>query len=297
MTYKIEYRDRNIKSLICDRHSFWDFELKEELDPILKQLRHQGEIKGAKCGFTPGVNAAVVYEFTGKTFQIVYAVFPEIKTVKIREFCLISPGDPNPNLTGLGDCNLADDEEEPTDIYIPQIEHFEDILQMLKLIYEGVNDSYNLGLKLGSKAKSKENVSRRGNYFGKATETLGLTEVSFGKNRRKIYNLTTRGHLIAKSQDRQTQERLFAETLLGFRPVQILIEETTHGENPLDLELIQETIALCSIDCSGTTIPRKAHSLRELTNWVARHTGTPILQEGQDGIQLYIPYIYAPTNL
>ena len=67
----------------------------------------------------------------------------------------------------------------------------------------------------------------------------------------------------------------------------MIIEETTHGGKELTKELIQKIISLVSFgDCGGTTNPRRASSLRALVNWVTRW-------EGNDGVQLYIPYIYA----
>ena len=60
------------------------------------------------------------------------------------------------------------------------------------------------------------------------------------------------------------------------------------------MELIQGIISLVSFgDCGGTTNPRRASSLRALVNWVTRWAGIPIRRKGNDGVQLYIPYIYA----
>lgn len=45
-----------------------------------------------------------------------------------------------------------------------------------------------------------------------------------------IYVLTDRGKRIAQSDDRETRERLLAEALLGFYPIQMIIEKTTRDD-------------------------------------------------------------------
>lgn len=114
------------------------------------------------------------------------------------------------------------------------------------------------------------------------------------KKSSSIYVLTDRGIQIAQSNDAETRERLLAEALLGFYPIQVIIEEITRSDKELTKELIQDVISMVSLgDCGGTTNPRRASSLRALVNWVTRWAGIPVRRAGSDGVQLYIPYIYA----
>jgi hypothetical protein len=124
---------------------------------------------------------------------------------------------------------------------------------------------------------------------------IGLASRGSAENKSSsIYVLTDRGKRIAQSDDQETRERLLAEALLGFYPIQMIIEKTTRDDQELTKELIQEVISLVSFgDCGGTTNPRRASSLQALVNWVSRWAGIPIRREGSDGVQLYIPQIYA----
>ena len=153
---------------------------------------------------------------------------------------------------------------------------------------------HDLGLVMGSQATKVKDIARRGYYFSDFLTEIGLLELEkFGKKLCK-YRLTDKGELIAKTIDSNTRYRLFAESLLGFVPIQIIISETTRGEKQLTLELICDVIKDCSLDsCGGATLPRRAKSVRALINWLSRWAGIPICREGQEGVQLYIPHIYA----
>ncbi|NJM75417.1 MAG: hypothetical protein HC852_06070 [Acaryochloridaceae cyanobacterium RU_4_10] len=185
------------------------------------------------------------------------------------------------------------DDEEPA--YIPQIGDPHKFIKAVDLIYSGINTPKGLGIEFGSNAKKDKDLARRGDYLGRPIMEIGLAERShLEKQTSSIYVLTDRGERIAQSNDQETRERLLAEALLGFYPVQKIIEETTRGDKELTKELIQEIITLVTFgDCGGTTNPRRASSLRALVNWVSRWAGIPIRREGNDGVQLYIPYIYA----
>ena len=287
--YKFTFFDKQVKSMLSDRKAFWDPDLEQELSPVLEALKRFGEIEGANCGIKPGVSG-LVYEIKGRTFQIAYAVNASAKEIKIYEFYQVSH---SIDWKTALEQDLRAGGEQP--IYIPQIGDPQKFIETIRLIQAGTNTARNLGVAFGSGAKKDTDLCRRGNYLVRPLVELNLvTKGQLGKRSSSIYVLTDRGRLIAESKEQETRERLLAEALLGFYPIQMIIEETTLGNQELTKALIQDVISLVSLgDCGGTTNPRRASSLRALVNWVSRWAGIPLRREGSDGVQLYIPYIYA----
>lgn len=293
--YKFTYFDNQVRSMFYDRSAFWDTELEQELSPVLETLKQCGEVEGASCGIKPGV-AGLVYELRGRTFQITYTVNVTRKDnvtrkeIRFYEFQQISHS--IDWKTSLEE-DLRRGEDQP--VYIPQIGDAHKFIRAVELIHSGTNTSKGLAIAFESGAKKAEYLTRRGDYFGRPLMEFGLAERSCVKKQSSsIYVLTDRGKRIAQSNDQETRERLFAEALLGFYPIQMIIEETTRGDKELTKELVQEIISLVSLgDCGGKTNPRRAGSVRALVNWVSRWAGIPIRRKGNDGVQLYIPYIYA----
>ena len=287
--FKFTYFDSQVQSILSDRSAFCDLAVEQELAPVLEVLKQAGEVGGASCGVKPGVSE-LVYELKGRTFQITYAVNVQKKEIRFYEFQQIS------HLidwkTAL-DQDLRGGEEQP--IYIPQIGDPHKFIRTVDLIHGGTNTPKDLGVAFSSGAKKEKDLARRGDYLGRPVMEIGLASRSAVENQSSsIYVLTERGKRIAQSNDQETRERLLAEALLGFYPVQLIIEKTTRDDQELTKELIQEVISLVSFgDCGGTTNPRRASSLRALVNWVSRWAGIPIRRKGNDGVQLYIPQIYA----
>lgn len=288
--YNFLYHNDHIQRMLSDRKTYWDPELEDELKPVLKKLKHTGEITGANCGSNLIAPGKIYFTLLGRTFQLGYTVNPDSREIKFYEFQQVSH---QMDWEMTLEKDLLDGEEQP--IYIPQIGDPLKFIRTIELIHSGINTSLDLGIAFRSSAKKEKDIARRGDYLGRPVIELGLASRSqIDKQSSSIYVLTDRGRRIAQSNDSETRERLIAEALLGFYPIQIIIEETTRGEKELNKELIQEIISLVSFgDCGGTTNPRRASSLRALVNWVTRWAGIPIRREGNDGIQLYIPYIYA----
>ncbi|MBD2100169.1 hypothetical protein [Leptolyngbya sp. FACHB-261] len=287
--YKFTYFDEQVKSIFSDRSAFWDTDLEQELSPVLETLKKCGEVAGASCGVKPGVSG-LVYELRGRTFQITYTVDVFRKEIRFYEFQQISHSI---------DWKTALEQDlrvgENQSVYIPQIGDPHKFIKAVELIHYGINTPKDLGIAFRSGAKKDRDLARRGDYLGRPIIEIGLaSRCQNEKQPSSIYILTERGKRIAESNDLETRERLLAEALLGLYPIQMIIEETTRGNKELTKELIQEIISLVSLgDCGGTTNPRRASSLRALVNWVTRWAGIPIRREGNDGVQLYIPYIYA----
>lgn len=288
--YRFTYCDDQIRLMLVDRKSFWDIDLEEELSPVLETLKKYGEIEGADFGVKPGV-LDVVYELRGKTFKITYSVDSKRKEVKFYDFMQVSHSiDWRESLEN----NCFSD--EASEVYIPQIGDPHKLIRTIECINSGINTSKGLGAEFGSSAKKSKDLARRGDYLARPLIAMGLAsrvQSPSARGRVSEFVLTRKGLRIAQSADKETQERLFAEALLGFQPIQMIIEKTALGERELTKELIQEIITDVSLDsCGGTTNPRRASSLRRLVNWVTRWAGIPVRRKGNNGVQLYIPYIY-----
>jgi hypothetical protein len=284
--YKVEYQNQKLKTIFSNLDTFVDSELEEELQDVLKKLKETGEIAGANCGFQPGV-MGILYELQGKTFKLVYTVSSELKIVKIINFYQMSYSiDWQQSLEDLSNVELKK-------YSIPQIGDHKKYIKAVEYISNGVTTPHDLGLVMGSKANKAKDISRRGYYFSNFLEEIGLVEIVKFDRKVCTYQLTHKGELIARNKDVNTKNRLFAESLLGFVPLQIIIYATTRGEKQLTLELIGDVITEFSQDsCGGTTNIRRAKAVRPLVNWLSRWAGIPICYPGQEGVQLYIPHIY-----
>lgn len=288
--YRFKYHDNAVEKMLSDRKTFWDPELEEELRPVLAKLKQTGEIAGASCGFNLIAPGRIYYTLPGRNFKLAYTVDSCNEEIRFYEFQQVSH---QIDWETALEQDLRDGEEQP--IYIPQIGDPHKFIRAIELIYRGINTSKDLGVAFGSGAKRDKDLARRGDYLGRPIIEFGLAHrVQTAKQSPSIYVLSDQGRRIAQSDDSEIRERLLAEALLAFYPIQVIIEETTRGGKELTKELIQEIISLVSFgDCGGTTNPRRASSLRALVNWVTRWAGIPIRRKGNDGVQLYIPYIYA----
>jgi hypothetical protein len=131
--FKFTYFDDRVESMLSDKGILWDNELKEELSPVLAQLKLCGEVEGASCGVKPGV-MGLVYELRGKTFRLTYAIGSDKKEVRFYEFQPVSHAiDWKAALEQ--DCHIGEDEG----YYIPQIGDQKKYLRAIDLIANGIN--------------------------------------------------------------------------------------------------------------------------------------------------------------
>jgi hypothetical protein len=287
--YKFKYPDAQVKTILSssNKNAFWDPELTNELAPVLEALKNFGEVEGANVGIRQGVEG-LVYELRGRTFQVTYTVDTSRKEVRIYNFRQISH---------LVDWKMPLSQnvrsgEKPL-VYIPQISDPQKIIRTVQLIRDGINTSQELGIAFDGADKNDKTLARMGSYLCSSAVALGLAVRHQIKKRSSItYILTDRGNRIAQSNDQETRERLLAEALLGFYPIRLIIEETTRSNKEITKELIQKIISEVSDAFTETTNARRANSLRALVNWVTRWAGIPIRREGNDGVQVYIPFIY-----
>lgn len=274
--FRFAYFTKEIERQLSDKTGFWDELLVKELKPILKSLKEKGEVISDF-----GISIyGTMHKYKGKTFELTYNVLFEEKLVKFYDFLPVSY---KIDWEGI----IQNNDMSTTEISIPQI-GIDRILGSLKLINMGENTPYKLGKATGSKAKKERDVVRNGQYTAKFLKELGLINIT------EIYRCNERIQSSLERGDQELVERLVAEKLLGFKPIQLIIQETQTGENELTTELVEKIFKLLEItDCGGTTSPRRAQSVKGLTNWVARLAGIPIRRKGQNHVQPYIPHIYA----
>lgn len=294
--YRLTYGNDEVRQQFSEKKAFWDPELERELRPVLEMLKATGEVEGTSCGVNLIAPGQLYYELAGYNFSIGFTVNADRQEICFYEF---QPRSHELDWKAALDQDLSDGEEEK--IYIPpQIGDPHKFIKAVQCIGQGTNTSKALGIAFKSKAKADKDIGRRGDYLGLPLLELGLAYREPNPNGvGSVYLLTSRGQHIAQSPDAETRERLLVEALLGYYPIQVLIAETTKGQKELTKALIEETIDIVSMgDCGGLTRPRRASSLRALTNWVTRWAGIPIRREGTDGVQqLYIPFIYETTTI
>jgi hypothetical protein len=297
--YRFEYENESIKYKLCHPDEWLDEEPKEELQGYLKRLKETGEITGAnvEVGIRPGITG-FVYEISGQTLNLVYSILPSSKVIFFDEVKLISvfQRDEWQNHQ-LEQSRLNEAIIQNLTWDIPQADKPDKIIKSLSLINKGINTSENLGRELGHNAKKPKDVARHGSYITQAGKELKLVQRS-RQDRSYIYKVTDAGQRLATSTNWDTQQRLFAEAMIVYYPIQVILEEITRGEKELEVELIQQLIdSRLSPGCyKAKTSYRRAQCLRTWTLWLSRTMGIPIRRKGEEGLQLYIPYIYANTT-
>jgi len=280
--FQFDYACQEVRQKLCGYQKggvFWDEMVEDELKPVLQQLKEKGETIADVGINISGIN----YKIRGKTFEIVYAVFPQQKIVKFYECNFLSQ---NINWREIIERSWH---LSPSDISLPQI-GIKRIMSALSLIYQGNDTAYKLGLRGGSRAKKKKDIARHGHYDASFLKELGLIEIHKSEQQtRGTYQCIEIIHSSFINDDKENIQRLVAEALLGFRVIKLAIKETTKGEKELTIELLQDIFKQIDVtDCGGTTSVRRAQSIRGLVNWVAREAGIPIRREGQKHLQGYL---------
>lgn len=242
--YKFEYENEFIKSKLCHPDQWFDEEAKEELQGYLKILKETGEITGAnvEVGIRPGITG-FVYEISGRTLNLVYSILPGSKIIKFfNELKLRSVFQRDEWQSYQLEQSKGEEEITQNRTWeIPQADKPDKIIKSLFLINKGINTSESLGRELGHNGKKPKDVARHGSYVTQAGELLKLVQRS-RQGRSYIYKLTDAGQCLATSTNRDTQQRLFAEAMIGYYPIQVILEEITRGEKELEVELIQQLI-------------------------------------------------------
>ena len=277
--FEFEYVDACLKKKLSNPEKHFPPEVCQELPQFLYALKQKGEV--SKADFFLGR----IYKISAHTFDLTYT--SDFTSYKIKFIDM-----------KINSLNLFKDRFSITDNWndnemlpcIPQYDVPEKILQALELIVKGVDDSYNLGLKLGHKGKHKKYIARHGQYAKTALEELELIERS-RKGRKFLIEVTTKGKLIAEALSEDTQKRLLIEAMLNYKPVWLIMGKVTKGGEKLTDKLVLETVFPTEVQDANTS-PRRSQTLKNWVKWISSYSGIPIhLQD--EGLQLTIPMIYA----
>ena len=179
---------------------------------------------------------------------------------------------------------------------IPQYDQPEKIVKALKLIHQGVTDSYDLGYELGHRGREKRYISRHGQYAKHTLEQLKLIARE-RQGIRWVTELTEKGRLIAEAFNESLQDRLLIEAMLNYPPVWRIITVVSERESQLNNELILndelvKNLAFPEILRDADTSNRRSQTLKNWIKWIAKRSGIPIRLH-KDGIQLTIPMLYS----
>jgi hypothetical protein len=288
--FSIESADENSKNLLDNYDKFFSPDVQKDLHSCLSQLKRKGETFWDAVETHPNVNG-FVFRIDNPRFRITYTTLKEEKKVIIWSFNVHSFYKENEWLNYLSE-PLSDDELNDK-IYIPQTDRPAKIINALIAVSQGYKTSYDLGLELGHTGKDRS-ISRHGSYAGRTCCELKLLKAS-EKDRQYEYELTTLGQKIVSVSEELISERLLAQAIIEFHPIQVILEALTSEGCELSVEFIQHLIdtRLCPRDHTKKTSFRRAQAMRTWTIWLSETMGIPIYYKGTDGRQLYIPFIYS----
>jgi hypothetical protein len=250
----------------------------QELSQYLEGLKQRGELSRSDFYFDN------VYRANGHNFELYYRSDSKRKIVTIIDIKLRS-------MEILKSRFSIPDTWNDKDVIncIPQCDKPEKILKTLALIERGINDSYLIGLELGSKATKNAYVRRHAQYALDTLEELRLIENR--QNNRAIATLTKKGELIAQEPDEETKVRLLIESMLNYHPVWQILGAVTEGEKELTDELVK-ILVFHEIDQESDTSNRRSQTLKNWVKFISKFTGIPIFLNDKSR-QLTIPMLYA----
>ncbi len=277
--FKFKYIDQSLAKKMSNIDQYYPPEVSQELSFFLKTLEEAGEVSRVDY-FIGNIN-----KIDANTFEMQYATDSVQKVVtvldvKVKSIHLLK--------TRFSIKDSWDDKDVVA--CIPQCDKPEKMIQTLELISQGKNDSYDIGLSLGSQAKTTKNVRRHGQYSLDALEELRLIQ-RVKKGRKSELALTDKGVLIAKAPDLETKKRLLIEAMLNYKPVWLVIGEVTEGGKPLTDELVKKLV-FPPEDQEADTSNRRSQTIKNWVIFISTFEGIPIYKS-ENKLQLIIPMLYA----
>lgn len=276
--FEIEFINESLQARFKNLEKSFPVEVCQEISQYLDGLKQKGEL--SRVDFY----CDNVYRINGYGFDLFYRSNSQRKIVTIIEIKLKA-------MEILKSRFSISDTWDDKDVIgcIPQCDKPEKILKTLALIGQGMTDSYEIGLQLGSKAKKTDYVRRHAQYALDTLEELRLIEPR--SNNRDIATLTEKGKLIAQEPDEETKIRLLIESMLNYHPVWQVLGAVTEGEKELTDELVKNLV-FHQIDQESDTSNRRAQTLKNWVKFISKFTGIPIFLTGKSR-QLTIPMLYA----
>lgn len=306
--FQVVFNSPDLKLVLRSKPSrkrFLDYEISDELSTVMESLEKYGQISNAKPKRDFKLDIPeIAYELEGLTFKLIYSVSSQEKIVKIYELerkCYLQMSVLNSYIE-----NSFYDEE--TELNILQVDKPTKIIETIELIYQGINTSYEIGLKLGHKGVKHKDIARHGQYKLQAARELKLAEKS-KKEGTHVYRLTEKGSLIAAigteinidgkiikknlNKDISTQYKLMIEAMFEFYPVRFIYENIILTGKQLEVDTIKNLIDTkfkpnhYSQKPTGTS-ERRAQCLKSWMVWVAGVSGIPVVRRDRKGCEIYL---------
>jgi len=293
--FEIEYATANVEQIFSNIDKIFYPEVQDYLKSCVEQLKRTGEIKFKIVPVKqPNVNGGIVWEVNHPSFRLTYSLDIENKKIKIWTFYIQAKYQKNEWLNYLENDPMLS--EEPKPLYITQVDQPQKIIYGIKAVASGKTTNFELGSALGNTGK-KRSIERHGLYFGRIATELNLLK-TIKQGRSHVYALTESGQRLASSGNPDIEVRVLAEAMMTYEPIRVILGEIHEG-TPFSIQLVQNLIdeRLCPTDHTGVTSFRRAQALRTWTIWLSITMGIPIRYQGAEGKQLYIPYIYADSDL
>ncbi|MFK8184782.1 MAG: hypothetical protein AB8B99_15530 [Phormidesmis sp.] len=265
--FAFEYSDTQLKEKIEDPEKHYPEDVRRELPYFLQALERNGEVSGTDY-FRGDIN-----KISAKTFYLHYVSDHQKRIVKLIDLKVRSAELLKRNFSITNEWDDSDVIEA-----IPQCDRPEKLIKALELIASGVTSSYDLGYQLGHRGKKKEYISRHGNYTRQALDVLKLVD-SQPDGRKLVPVLTKRGKHIAMSADSQIQNKLLTVAMLNYRPIWMVINATTEGDDEFSQDIIRELVFPEELR-EADTCSRRSQTIRTWIQWIASTSGIPIRLPG-----------------
>lgn len=266
--FGFEYSDSDLKDQLEDPEKYLPEEVSQEIPGFLDALRKDGQVRD------PDYFRGNINKIAGNTFELQYISDLSRKTVRVLDLKIKS-------LELLRSrFSIADtwDDKDVIDI-IPQCDSPKKLIKALKLIFNGVVDSYELGYELGHRGKQRKDIRRHGQYTRQALESLKLI-TSYKVGNKLLPELTERGKRIAETSDQELQNKLLTVAMLNYAPVwKIVSAITDQGKEEFD-ELTIQRIAFPEELREATTCSRRTKTLKAWIRWISKTSGIPIRLPG-----------------
>lgn len=284
--FQIDFADNSLKEKFADLENHFPPEVCSEILSFLEVLRRDGDLSHSDC--MKGYFGKTITKISAKTFELQYQGNFKTKVLKILDIKVKSLDLLKTRFTiqdFLSDKDLIE--------CIPQYDNPDKIIKAIELINQDVEDTYQLGLKLGHKGKKEKYIARHGQYAHSTLEELKLIKRT-RKGRKLIPEVTEKGKLIANAPDQDTKKRLLIEAMLNYQPVWKVIGEVTEAQQELTDELVKKLV-FPEEDQDSDTSNRRAQTIKNWVKWISKFTGIPIHLPGQE-LQLTIPGLYSQEN-
>ena len=294
--FNLVYANSKLKQELEEPKGLYPVEVCEEIAELIKILKRDGQL--TKTDFFD----SNTHRVSGRTLYLFYR--PQF----------VSPN----NDIGKGEVLIIGAQIKPADVFtqrfslkdewddkdvigtLPQYDNPKKLIEALRLIHQGVLDSYDLGYKLGHRARKTKDVRRHGSYAQTALEELKLI-MRIRKGRFLLPHLTEQGKLIAESSSEKIAVELLIKSMLNYPPIWQIISAVTHraGELSPDKVLTDELVKgliFPEILHQVNTSTRRSQTLKSWVKWVSNSSGIPIWI-CNEGLQLPIPMLYAEVDI